>query len=323
MKLQAWLTGFLVLVWSGCVQAATIGYEAVSAPVPGDRPLKISIWYPSDAPEAAEPMGLETQSVARGGPVLGRGHPLIIISHGTGSSDTGQWDTAQALARAGFVVAAVAHTGDTYDDRSRALRIIERPKHLSVAIDYMTGAWRGHDAIDATRIGAFGFSAGGFTVLAAVGGEPDLGLADRHCAVHPHFYECQMLRMLPRQPATVTVPAHDPRIRAAVIAAPALGYAFTPHGLAGVKVPVQLWRAEWDSVLPQPYYAEAVRKALPKPPEYHVVTGADHFDFLPPCGPATAKAAPSICGDGVFDRVAFHAAFNTEVVRFFRKTLAP
>ncbi|WP_372781316.1 alpha/beta hydrolase family protein [Phenylobacterium sp.] len=321
MKLHVWLAGLAALVWCGFAHAATVGFETVSAPVAGDRPLKISIWYPSDAPEVSEPMGLETQAVARGGPIVGRGHPLVVISHGTGGSDTSHWDTAQALARAGFVVAAVAHTGDTYDDRSRALRIIERPKHLSVAIDYMTGAWRGHEAIDAGRIGAFGFSAGGFTVLAAIGGEPDMSKVDRHCAVHPHFYECQMLRMLPRQPTAQTVPAHDPRIRAGVIAAPALGYAFTPQGLAAVKVPVQLWRAEWDTVLPQPYYAEAVRRTLPKPPESHVVPGADHFDFMPACGAAMAKAAPSICGDGVFDRVAFHAAFNAEIVRFFRKTL--
>lgn len=321
MKLHIWLAGLAALAWAGFAHAATVGYETLSVPVAGDRPIKMSIWYPSAAPEASEPLALGSQMVAHGAPVAGGGHPLIVVSHGTGGSDTDHFDTAQALARAGFVVAAVAHTGDTFDDRSRALRIIERPKHLSLAIDYMTQAWRGHDAIDARRIGVFGFSAGGFTALAAIGGEPDMALADHHCAVHPHFYDCQMLRMFPRQPAAVAAPAHDPRIRAAVIAAPALGYAFSPSGLAGVKVPVQLWRAEWDTVLPQPFYAETVRKNLPKPPEYHVVPGADHFDFLPPCSPALAKAAPSICGDGVFDRAVFHAAFNAEVVRFFRKTL--
>ena len=150
MKLHIWLAGLAALAWAGFAHAATVGYETVSVPVAGDRQIKMSIWYPSAAPEASEPLALGSQVVAHGAPVAGGGHALIVVSHGTGGSDTDHFDTAQALARAGFVVAAVAHTGDTFDDRSRALRIIERPKHLSLAIDYMTQAWRGHDAIDAS-----------------------------------------------------------------------------------------------------------------------------------------------------------------------------
>ena len=41
---------------------------------------------------------------------------------------------------------------------------------------------------------------------------------------------------------------HDPRIKAAVAAAPAIGYAFGRDGLRHVRVPVQLWRAEFDHV---------------------------------------------------------------------------
>ncbi len=107
-----------------------------------------------------------------------------------------------------------------------------------------------------------------------------------------------------------------------MVAAPALGFAFAPSGLAAVRAPVQLWRAEEDSILPSPDYAEAVRDALPQPPEYHAVSGADHFDFLAPCSPAMASAAPGICQErGSFDRAAFHRAFNAEVVRFFEQAL--
>ena len=45
-----------------------------------------------------------------------------------------------------------------------------------------------------------------------------------------------------------------------------------------MKVPIQLWRAEEDVVLPHPRYAEAARKALPEAPDYRVVANADHFD---------------------------------------------
>ncbi len=117
---------------------------------------------------------------------------------------------------------------------------------------------------------------------------------------------------------------HDVRIRAAVIAAPALGFTFSAGGLDGVHIPVQLWRAENDVLLPHPWYAEAVRKSLTKEPDYHSVAKAGHFDFLAPCSEKLSSLAPQICAseDG-FDREIFHRRFNSEVVSFFIKSLGP
>jgi len=305
---------------AGQAQAGAVGFETASAPVPGDKPLAVTIWYPTDAPERPTPLALYSQSVAPGAAPKGHGHPLIVISHGTGGSNADHWDTARALAAAGFVVAAPTHTGDTQGDRSRSLRITERPGQLSNVIDYMTREWRGHDAIDAGKVGAFGFSSGGFTVLGVIGGEPNLSAVVRHCAEHPHFYDCGVARQTgaaaPMTPAPV---AHDPRIKAAVVAAPALGFAFAPSGLSKVAVPVQLWRAEWDTVLPQPYYAETVHGLLPKA-EYRLAPHAEHFDFMASCSEMLAKAAPQICVHTI-DRAAFHKTFNAAVVTFFEKTL--
>ena len=52
------------------------------------------------------------------GAVSGARHPLIVMSHGTGGMALNSYDTAVALAEAGFVVAAVTHTGDNYRDQS-------------------------------------------------------------------------------------------------------------------------------------------------------------------------------------------------------------
>jgi predicted dienelactone hydrolase len=107
-----------------------------------------------------------------------------------------------------------------------------------------------------------------------------------------------------------------------VVAAPALGFTFSPDGLKNVKVPVQLWRAENDVIVPQPRYAEAVRLALPEAPDYHVVPNAGHYDFLAPCGDALASIAPAICASSPgFDRAAFHVGFDSAVVKFFSSTL--
>lgn len=322
MRWVSWIAALATIAFAPAAWAGNVGFELVRAPVPGDAALEVGIWYPTSAAEGPRPLGPFTQSVAEGAPVSPGPHPLIVVSHGTGGWLGEHYDTAHALAEAGFVVAAVSHTGDSYSDHARTLRITERPGHLVRVIDYMLDGWRGRAAIDPSRIGAFGFSAGGFTVLGAAGAELDPARTNLHCQQHPHFYDCLMRILHPNNsgvPVSSTI-AHDPRIKAIVVAAPAMGFALDRAALSKVTVPVQLWRAEWDSVLPQPYYAEAVRQALPRPPEYHVVPGADHFDFLPPCSPALAKSAPEICVAG-FDRAGFHRRFNAEIVRFFRAKL--
>lgn len=271
----------------------------------GDERVEIGIWTPSDA-AAADP------------------RPLVVISHGNGGDFRGHEDTARALAAAGFVVASLTHTGDNWRDQSRATDVALRPRQLHRLIDFMVSEWSGRAGVDADRIGAFGFSAGGFTVLTAAGGEPDLARVADHCRANPGFYDCRLIaaHLVDRETAGRAPWTHDPRIRSIVVAAPALGFTFAPDGLSAVTQPVQLWQAQRDQILPSPFYVEPVRDALPRPPEFHSVQGAGHFDFLPPCSPQLAQNAPVICAPTPdFDRLAFHEIFNREVVRFFRQTL--
>ena len=259
-------------------------------------------------------------------PIQGKDLPLVVISHGNGGSSLSHFDTSIALADAGFVVVAVTHTGDNYADQSRSLDMMARPRHVSRAIDHMLLAWDGRATIDPKRIGVFGFSSGGFTALASIGGVPDFSKIGPVCTQYPGDYVCQLIAKNGGDAAALPAPAAmnavDTRIKAAVAAAPALGFAFSPDGLKNVKVPVQLWRAENDVVLPYPRYAEAVRLALPQASDHHMVSNAGHFDFLAPCSSGLAALAPSICTSAAgFDRAAFHASFNTEVVNFFGKTL--
>ena len=54
-------------------------------------------------------------------------------------------------------------------------------------------------------------------------------------------------------------------------------------------MPIQLWRPRRGRPSPaNPWYEEQVRLGLPRPPDYHVVVGAGHYDFLPACGPHVA-----------------------------------
>lgn len=314
----------LVLALAAGAAQASVGYRHFSIPDPAGAPIEAGVWYPADAP--AQPTAVETfvAPLAKDAPVRGHGLPLVVISHGSGGSYAGHVDTAIALAEAGFVVAAITHTGDNWRDQSGATRIWDRSRQLKLLTDHMLAVWPDHGAIDPARIGAFGFSAGGFTVLTLAGGEADLSRMAGHCLAHPTFFDCRLVAASGARRPAGPVWTHDARIRAVVSAAPALGYAFGREGLARVRQPVQLWRAENDEVLVHPYYAEAVRQALPKPPEHHVVAGAGHYDFLAPCSPTLTKINAGICRSAEgFDRAAFHRAFNREVVAFFLKTLAP
>jgi predicted dienelactone hydrolase len=292
--------------------AMAAGFQYGKAPNPDDQPIELGIWYPSDAPTTTQPLGLFTQDVAYYGAVAGNSLPLIVISHGTGGSATGHYDTALALADSGFVVVALSHTGDNYKDRSYSFttrNFVDRPKQVSRVIDFMLNAWDGHDHLDPARIGIFGHSAGGATALILIGGNPDLALATLFCHDHPDDWGCQQRRAVEGKTAnTATDPGapdwhHDPRVKAAVIAAPALGFAFTKVGLDNVTAPIQLWRAEDDKVTPDKWYGDIVRDELPQPPEDHHVVKAGHFDFLAPCSDALAKVAPEICAsEPGFDR---------------------
>jgi len=304
------------------------GFAQVRVSDPNGPPLEAGIWYPSDAPASSHQLALYTQAVAVGGEISGYGLPLVVMSHGTRGSFRQHYATALALAEAGFVVAAITHTGDNFRDQSATLFVSagfeNRPRHIKALLDYMLASWPQRGRLDSKRIGIFGFSAGAFTALVAIGGEPDLSLGRSYCAAHPEDFGCRTARATSTRP--LVQPAafvHDPRIAAAVVVAP-LGALFAPKGLAGIKAPIQLWRGELDENLPHPRHAQNVYDGLTTKPEYHVVPNAGHFAFLAPCTPALAKVAPEGCRDPAgFDRAAFHRQFNSAVIAFFNAKLHP
>ena len=290
--------------------AGSVGFQRAAVPDAGGTPREVGIWYPSDAPASAQPLGPYRHAVAVDGAITGSRLPVIVMLHGVQGSFENHYDTALALAEAGFVVAGV--------NQPQSMRLPERSRHVGRVLDYLLGSWVLHDRLDPSRVGLFGFSIGGFTALVALGGVPDLGRMPSYCAEHRDRV-CGMA-------IDTSVPssawAADRRVRAAVVAAPTLGFTFGPGAFAQVAAPVQLWRAGRDEITPHPGHAEAVYQALPTRPEYTVVPEAGHFVFIA-CSADMASRSPAICGDAPgFDRTAFHRDFNSAVVTFFRKRLS-
>lgn len=305
-----------------------VGFQIVQTTNAAGQRFAVGVWYPTQArPWPTTLLGAVLMSVARDAPIARGDLPLVVISHGNGGGPASHADLALALANAGYVVAAPMHTGDNYADQSLAGSVSWLPgrtSELQATLDYLLNDWQGHDRINPQRIGAYGFSAGGFTVLTAVGAQPDLRLIAKHCSESPEFV-CDLLRSVnspylnPDTPTLGEAFLPDSRIKAAVVAAPGLGFTFVPNGLDNVRVPIQLWSADNDINVPYATNTKLVRDALGSRVEFHSVAGAGHFAFLTPCG---LLAPPALCSDpGQFDRKAFHAEMNASVIAFFEENL--
>lgn len=299
----------LLNIIASCVLlVAMAGPAAAQAPAPAFSTSQTSV----------EDSGHPPIPVVIWAPASGTRLPLVVISHGTGAGPLSHFDTAEALASAGFVVVAPMHPGDNFQDDSAVGRprwIADRSRHISKVIDFMLARWDGHARLLPGRVGIFGLSAGATTALVSIGGTPDLARLAPHCTARPEFV-CRI--MLP-QDGPAPAWTHDPRIAAAVLAAPGLGFLFEPAGLANVRVPVQLWVGNADDTVPTATNGAIVRRLLRQPPEFHSVENAIHFSFLAPCTP---QSPPFLCQDRPgFDRRAFHQSFNAAMIGFFRRTL--
>lgn len=297
------LSGALLIGAPACAQSTDTQPDRVLNLIgPDDMAIEAGLWLPADAQG-------------------GGARPLVVISHGNGGWLRGHEDTAQALADAGFIVAALTHPGDNYQDQSRSTLLTARAPQLSALIDAVLVDRTGPVVADPERIGAFGFSAGGFTVVHALGGSASIRALQTYCGENPDHFACALYEQQPVDPALWRSEARDGRIRAAVVAAPALGLSFTPESLRSIHVPVQLWRAGRDEILPSPFNVEPVAERLGGMADLRIEPDAMHFDFLMPCGEQDARPTFLCASASGFDRAAFKARFNAEVVTFFNTHL--
>jgi predicted dienelactone hydrolase len=289
-----------------------------------DPGLAGAIWYPCAG--EPKPVALGNLAVAadfsligmKDCPVTGAKLPLVIFSHGRTGWFGAHHDTAEALADAGLVVAAINHPGDNGNDPSLHddLSVFaSRPADMIRLLDFMLRDWKDKAVVDPARIGFFGFSKGGYTGFVLIGVTPDFGRLARFCK--DTTGACEQLH---NGEAAPNLP-HDARIKAAVIVDPA-NAVFTRDNLAAIKVPLQYWRSELGGPGVGDGSGNArIANSLPGKPDIHAIP-AGHFAFLAPCSPELATAIPRICTDVPgFDRVEFHRDFNASVARFLREHL--
>jgi predicted dienelactone hydrolase len=337
--MHSWLRR-IALILSGLLLAQAMATEAgwrqinIPGSTPDAAPIPVALYYPTQAPARSIAMGPFTVHVAIQAPPDATFKGLIVLSHGTGGTELGHSSLAEALAQRGYLVAALRHPGDNWQDRtllqkSAARYFAERPQHATSVIDALLRdpQWSDRIAKDTQgpRIGAVGHSAGGYTVLALAGGEPDLSRIATHCEGHraddPIF--CGMGRA--QQAATSPVvlappmpPLIDTRVRAVVALAPA-GVVFSASSLSKVRIPTAIYEAEQDRFLVPRFHAEWIAGNLPGT-ELHRVPNAWHFAFMDTPSMSLLTEDGDIAADPPgFDRQAFLRQLRLDLPAFFDK----
>jgi predicted dienelactone hydrolase len=276
----------------------------VGDPATGER-ITAGIWYPAEAREARLTEQSRNFLVARDG-----------IHH----------DSAEFLARRGYVIASVTHPGDNFQDLGGYLgaqQLLGRPHHMKLLEEYLLGTHKYGSIVDTGRLAAMGFSEGAYTVTVLMGGEPDFERFADHAQWNPNDPV-----LLPHWELTVDTlreqeqPVYEVPIVSAVLMAPAFGFLFDRDRLRRVPAQVRLYRAEMDNLLRADTHVEPYLRSLPIVPEYRIVKGAGHYGFLAPCPEALIEEDPDICRDRPgFDRIAFHERLNAQLLDYFNRTL--
>jgi predicted dienelactone hydrolase len=326
------LAALALLSLAGHAGAQHAGYRTLT--VAADAPIPVALFYPTTVAARTLPMGPWQPVVAPSAPVSEAPlKGLILLSHGTGGTEFNHHNLATRLARDGYLVAAVRHPGDNWQDRSLVTSgryFSERPRQLTRVLDALLASPEWGSRIPADRIGAVGHSAGGYSVLALAGAQAEPLRAAQHCrtvADDPGF--CSLAKgsngsqasgvpavASAAAPEAERVSVPDRRIRAVVVLAP-MAVVFTPESLAAITVPVRVMVAEQDVVLNGKYHGGYVVANLTRA-KASTVAGAGHFAFMA----QSTIPLPSAAGDAAsnppgFDRMAFLPELENEVAGFF------
>jgi predicted dienelactone hydrolase len=291
-------------------------------------PFETLIWYPTSAEETPLHAGPFVIGAASNAPVAeGERFPVVLLSHGSGGTPMGHRELAASLARAGMIAIVPTHVGDSAghtEARQAGRALADRPRQVRLALAAVLADTRISSHVDPARLGAIGYSAGGYTALVLAGAVPDVMRFAAHCEARPDDVgSCgRSGRSAPPTPPATGGDSAIPRLllKALVLLDP-LGVPFDAKGLAAVRMPVLMYQPEDDSYLSAAVNADAVAAALPMPPERRKVPGR-HFVFIDPCPPELVADAPMICRDapGV-DRAAIHRRMETDIAEFLRHHL--
>lgn len=300
----------------------------------GPRTLTMNVFYPAriaDPPPAPFTMPLFTGfRVYRDAELAApaRRFPLVMLSHGRGSTGLVYAWFAEYLAARGYVVAAIDHYRANANDRSivyLANKLWQRPVDVSLDITWLTTHEPWASAIDRERIGIAGHSQGGFTAL-WIGGarvNPDRYLAFQRRWKNDLSVPAHLRAQMPVDAAPALAVA-DARVKAAFAMAPGVIRAFgmDADSIAHMAIPAFIVVGAGDTVTPPADNAVFAADHMKNVDLLLLPGPVGHEIFVNECSEDGRLELPETCVDapGV-DRARLHADVGAAAVRFFDRTL--
>lgn len=308
--------------------------------------VRVTVWYPAaaDAMEASLDIGPPGKPLFKVGSAAPDAafaddirRPVILFSHGFGGTARMMAWFTLPLVRAGYVAVAVDHPGNNGEDKMTvggAAMFWDRPGDLAAALNAVEADPTIASHLDPDRLGVAGFSAGGFTAIAATGARVDASRLQAFCDRNPTDGICmpqkefplsteQMLAAL-NSPELAPEVAHSgddhtiPGVRAAFAIAPAIVQAFDPASLKADTTPVGIILGDADPVAPPDTNGRVAARDLAHA-ELRELPGVGHYDFLATCTPAGVVAIP-VCADKVPQEPTHQSAIDMALA-FFANTL--
>jgi len=267
--------------------------------------------------------------------------PVVMLSHGTGGSAMQLAWLGTVLARHGYIAVGINHPGNNALEPYTAEGFVlwwERATDISDVLDELMSDATFGPHVDEGRIGAAGFSIGGYTVLELAGARTDQERFLKACETDPTLHKCvvpemknmgdpeQMLAKVRASSAESMARGgasyRDPRVKAVFAIAPAVGQAFDPDGFREVTIPVAMVVGAADPIAP---VATNAGRLLALMPDAHLTVlpdGVAHYTFLDTCTDVGKAKLGVYCGDAAgVDREKVHVTVSAMAVKFFDKNL--
>lgn len=292
-----------------------------------DRLLPTEIWYPIDPhiPARASSGVWVRCDEARDAPLSHKQtrYPLIVISHGSGGDRFNISWLAEVLAANGYIVAAMDHFGNTWNNKIPECyaKPWERPKDVTFVLDHLLSDSPFKDKIDTHRIGFAGYSLGGATgiwIAGAKANETDIDQMKSFCSqelseiVTPEVVEAVNFR-------EACCSFFDPRFSSMFVMAPALGWLFEETSLKNIQIPIYIIAPEKDQIVPVEKNAKILAKSIASSSLMILNGEATHFVFLNRATVMGKRFLDSkYCEDPTsIDRKKIHQTLAKKAVEFF------
>lgn len=209
-------------------------------------------------------------------------NPLILLSHGSGGDPSNHIWLINALIENGYLVAAPTHPLNSTGDNSDigVISVWERSADISLVLDTLLreSVWSTH--IDPDRIGAAGFSSGGYTVISLGGALYDREMFNEYCSSERKGPDCSLAEDSSGVDfARSSVSYRDERIKAIFAMAPAVGPAITEDSLESIAVPVLMTASRDDELVFPEFHALRYANHIPDS-ELELLESGGHFIFL-------------------------------------------